>query len=120
MKCIYLLVALAVAVHGETYDTVHDDLDVEALVADEAQFKAFVGCFIDTAPCNDVSNAFKNDAPEVIAQACGKCTTEQKHIVKVLTQSFKKTWPEDYEVFKKKYDPKGIYFEKLEAAVADY
>lgn len=61
-----------------------------------------------------------DDAPEVIAQACAKCTTAQKHIVRVLTQSFKNKWPQDYEVFKKKYDPEGIYFEKLEAAVADF
>lgn len=63
MKSFYVLsflLALA-AVSAEKYDSNNDDFDIHAAVADPDTLKALVGCFLDTAVCDEVSADFKSE-----------------------------------------------------------
>lgn len=44
----------------EKYTTENDDLDIEAVVANLDQLKAFVNCFLDKEECNSVAGDFKS------------------------------------------------------------
>nr|AZB49402.1 chemosensory protein 10 [Heortia vitessoides] len=118
MKTIMLvafLVGLAIA--DEKYTTEHDDFDVDTLATNPEELKKFSGCFLDKNECNEVAEHFKKDLPEVFAQACGKCTDAQKHLLKKFLDAIKEKLPEDYEDFKKKFDPEGKYFGDVEKAI---
>ncbi|XP_075981787.1 ejaculatory bulb-specific protein 3-like [Anticarsia gemmatalis] len=120
MKFLYALSFLLAltAVNSETYSTENDNLDIDAVVADDATLKGFSGCFLDTVACDPVSADFKKDIPEATETACAKCTDAQKHIYHKFLEGLKTKVPGDYEAFKKKYDPQGKHFAALEAAVA--
>ncbi|KAJ2948447.1 hypothetical protein O0L34_g7695 [Tuta absoluta] len=119
MKVLILLSVVALVVADEKYTTENDDLDIEAVVSDKDQLQAFYGCFMDTSACNDIMTDFKKDLPEVIQQACAKCTPAQKHIMRRFLEVLKEKQPQEYEQLQNKFDPEHKYFAKLETAVAN-
>nr|AIX97826.1 chemosensory protein [Cnaphalocrocis medinalis] len=112
-----LAVCVGLAV-GETYSTENDDFDIEALVKNPEEFQKFSGCFLDKNECDAVSGDFKKDIPEAFEQACAKCTDAQKHLFNRFLSALKDKRPQDFEDFKKKYDPEAKYYAALEKAVA--
>ncbi|XP_049877095.1 ejaculatory bulb-specific protein 3-like isoform X2 [Pectinophora gossypiella] len=110
------LMAMAAA---QTYSPENDNLDIEAVVNNDDTLKAFYGCFMETGSCDAVQADFKKDLPEAVEQACAKCTSAQKHILKRFLEALKQKFPQEYEEFRKKFDPETKYFTKLETAVAN-
>ncbi|CAG9795805.1 unnamed protein product [Diatraea saccharalis] len=118
MKFVFLLaVSLAVVAAVEKYDTKNDDFDVAALVADVEKLRQFTGCFLEKNPCNDISTAFKKDLGEAIQEACAKCSAAQKNQMKLYLNGIQEKTPQDYEEFKKKYDPENKYMVALNNAL---
>lgn len=68
-------------------------------------------------PCFSI--CFAEDIPEVVMENCAKCTKAQKHILKRFLEEIKVKKPDDYQVFKQKYDPQDKNFAALEAAIAN-
>ncbi|XP_047997148.1 ejaculatory bulb-specific protein 3-like isoform X2 [Leguminivora glycinivorella] len=119
MKFFIALATLVVLATGQdTYTTENDDLDIDALVNNPEQLKAWFNCFVDKSPCDKVQANFKADMPEAIQQACTKCTEAQKVILKKFLASLKEKAPADYEVYRQKYDPENKYFGPLDKALA--
>ncbi|CAH2089588.1 unnamed protein product [Euphydryas editha] len=104
----------------ELYSTENDHLDIEAVVSDPTSLKAFLDCFNDKGSCDEQMADFKKDIPEAVAENCAKCTEAQKHIFKRFLEVIKVKNPEDYQVFKQKYDPQDKHFAKLETAIANF
>lgn len=63
MKCtLFVALALFAVVYSkETYTTENDDLDIEAVINDPVQLKAFCDCFTEKGPCDDVTGHFKSE-----------------------------------------------------------
>ncbi|KOB73858.1 Chemosensory protein [Operophtera brumata] len=61
MKCMLALclVFCATVCAEELYSTENDDLDIEAVVKDSEQLKAFAGCFNGKSACNELLSDFK-------------------------------------------------------------
>lgn len=53
--------------------------------------------------------------PEVISEACGKCSPIQKKHVRKTVNALKEKKPEAFQEFIVKYDPKGAYHESFAA-----
>ncbi|KAL4714974.1 hypothetical protein ACJJTC_003125 [Scirpophaga incertulas] len=110
-----LLVAAAVAV--EKYSEEHDSFDVDALVASTEELRKFNNCFIDKDSCSELALHFKKDLGDAVQTSCSKCNDRQKYIVKTYFAGLKEKLPEDFEVFKTKYDPENKLFDAFLNAV---
>lgn len=53
--------------------------------------------------------------PELIAEACAKCSPTQKTHVKRTVNALKENKPDAFKQFVEKYDPKGVYHEAFVA-----
>ncbi|CAG9795804.1 unnamed protein product [Diatraea saccharalis] len=114
MKFLFVLTVSLVAVFAvEEYVTGHENFDAVALVNDEKRLAEFTACYLDKGPCNEISSAFKNIASEVIREACAKCSAKQKKMTKVYLDGIRVKLPQEYDEFKRKYDPENKYMEAL-------
>ncbi|XP_063540212.1 ejaculatory bulb-specific protein 3-like [Cydia strobilella] len=119
MKLFIALATLVVLAAGQnTYTSEYDDLDIDALVSNLDSLKAWSNCFVDKGPCDKAQNSFKVDMHEAVQQACAKCTSAQKVIMKKFIAGLTEKSPADYELFRQKYDPENKYFGPLAKAIA--
>ncbi|XP_026320764.1 uncharacterized protein LOC113230876 [Hyposmocoma kahamanoa] len=120
MKLLLLISLVTLATATQYYDSNNDDLDIDAIVANLDTLKEWYNCFVLDGTCNAVQSDFKKDIPEVVKEACAKCTEAQKQILKKFLTGMKKKLPAEYETFKNKFDPEKKYFERLETAAANF
>ncbi|XP_072942747.1 ejaculatory bulb-specific protein 3-like [Epargyreus clarus] len=98
------------------YDEMFDKIDIDKILADDALFTEYVECFLDKGPCKaELAVEFKKIIPEIISEACGKCTTEQKGKVRKLVNALYEQKPNKAIAFHQKYDPTGEYEPKFSA-----
>ncbi|XP_064292624.1 uncharacterized protein LOC128677888 [Plodia interpunctella] len=116
MKTVLVLFSMVVLVLS--YETSHDDIDVEALVNDTDTLKKYTSCFVHNTDCDDNSSHFRADLHEIYEQACAKCNQVQKHMLKRYIETLKEKLPDQYQELKKHYDPEGKYSLPLETAIA--
>ncbi|VVC97633.1 unnamed protein product [Leptidea sinapis] len=57
--------------------------------------------------------------PDAFSESCRRCNAKQKHMGNVFFENLKK-YPEYYDEIVKKYDPSGIYTDKLLEAFKGY
>ncbi|CAH0713314.1 unnamed protein product, partial [Brenthis ino] len=92
------------------YDAKFDKIDVDLIINDKVLFASYTNCFLDKDSCTaEFSSELKELLPEVISDACAKCTKIQKAN---LRKMFKYLYEEKKEVLlelEKKYDPKNQY-----------
>nr|WPO56422.1 chemosensory protein [Leucinodes orbonalis] len=119
MKFVVVLSAVLALAFAENYKSNIDNLDIEAVVTNPEKLKGVTQCFLDNGECSDVIGAIKKVLPEATEQACAKCTDPQKHMLKRYLTELSKTYPEDFEALKKKYDPENKYVDALRAALAN-
>ncbi|XP_038211134.1 allergen Tha p 1-like [Zerene cesonia] len=119
-KYVVLFASVVMLVSSETYSTENDDIDIEGVVNDVNNLKAFINCFNDKGECNEAAADFKNDLGEAFETACLKCTEAQKHIFKRFLDEAKVKLPEEYAYFLQKYDSEGKYIEPLKNAIASF
>lgn len=55
--------------------------------------------------------------PEVIQTSCQKCSPIQKEHVRKTVKAISEKKPEDFEEFRKKYDPEGKYEKEFSAFI---
>ncbi|CAG4947282.1 unnamed protein product [Colias eurytheme] len=119
-KYIVLFASVAMLVSSETYSTENDDIDIEGLVNDVNNLRAFINCFNDKGECNVAAADFKKDLRDAFETSCSKCTEAQKHIFKRFLEEGKVKLPEEFAYFLQKYDSEGKYIQPLEQAIAKF
>ncbi|CAH0713308.1 unnamed protein product, partial [Brenthis ino] len=121
MKVIVLLAFVAlVAAEVEYYKTGNDHLNIEALVANRVELKAYLDCFNDVGPCTELTTSYKKNIPEAIQQACRRCNANQKYMFWRFLQGVKEAFPEEYLTFRRHYDPEDKYFDALEKEISKF
>ncbi|XP_059060888.1 ejaculatory bulb-specific protein 3-like [Achroia grisella] len=92
------------------YDEIFDKVDVDKIINDDTLFTGYIDCMLDKGPCNlEHSAEFKKLLPEVIATACAKCSPIQRQHVRKTVKALSEKKPDDFKVFRTKFDPKGDY-----------
>ncbi|XP_049877115.1 ejaculatory bulb-specific protein 3-like [Pectinophora gossypiella] len=93
-----------------SYDEKYDKLDVDKIIGDDSLFDAYIQCLLDKGPCSVEHSAdFRKLVPEVIADACAKCTPLQRTNVRKTVKALQEKKPQEFKEFRAKYDPKGEY-----------
>ncbi|CAH2042438.1 unnamed protein product, partial [Iphiclides podalirius] len=102
------------------YDAAYDKVDAGKILADDALFTSYIDCFLDKKPCTaEYSTEFKELLPEVIKEACAKCSDLQKKNVRKIVKALFEKKPKDAIAFQEKYDPKREYEADFAAFVAE-
>ncbi|XP_068620571.1 ejaculatory bulb-specific protein 3-like [Battus philenor] len=102
-----------------SYDEKYDKLDADKIVADKALFTSYIDCFLDRQPCTaEYATEFKELLPEVIREACAKCSEKQKKSLRKIVNALYEKRPDDAIKFQEKYDPKREYEADFAAFVA--
>ncbi|CAG9563960.1 unnamed protein product [Danaus chrysippus] len=112
--------ALAAADPIDYYITDNTGLDIEALAAQPLNMISYINCFLDRGPCCRVGASYKKNLAEAVAQACKRCSPDQKQLFWRFLHIIKPVFPEDYNEFWKKYDPEHIYYEPLMKELEKY
>ncbi|XP_041983828.1 ejaculatory bulb-specific protein 3-like [Aricia agestis] len=116
-----LLVVLSAFANGVDYhDTMDDNHDFNAVMADKKLLRQHLDCYLDKGPCNDVMQSYKKHIPTFIRESCARCNPPQKHMLKTWLDGLEKVDPEGFRQYSKKYDPGNIYITPLRAAVAGF
>ncbi|XP_026320741.1 ejaculatory bulb-specific protein 3-like isoform X2 [Hyposmocoma kahamanoa] len=99
------------------YDEIFDKIDLDKILGDDNLFNKYIDCLLDKGPCEPMEHApeFRKLVPEVIAEACAKCSPIQKQHVRKTVNALKEKKPEAFQQFVEKYDPKGVYQEAFAA-----
>ncbi|VVC97643.1 unnamed protein product [Leptidea sinapis] len=107
---LYLVLASFVFTGALCYDAKYDELDVDKILADDALFMSYLNCFLDKGPCTEQhAEDFKNILPEVVKEACGKCSVDQKPKMRKIVNTLFAKKPDLAVEFQKKYDPNHEY-----------
>ncbi|XP_013187534.1 ejaculatory bulb-specific protein 3 [Amyelois transitella] len=92
------------------YDEKFDKVDVDKIIGDDSLFSGYINCMLEKGPCDlEHSEEFKKILPEVISTSCSKCTPVQRSHVRKTVKALAEKKPDDFKVFKSKYDPNGQY-----------
>ncbi|KAJ2948450.1 hypothetical protein O0L34_g7698 [Tuta absoluta] len=111
-----LVAVLAIVPYAFSYDEKYDKLDVDKIINDDTMFDGYVACLLDKGPCSlEHSAEFRKLVPEVIAEACAKCTKIQRDHVRKTVKALQTKKPKEFEEFRKKYDPDNKYQEAFAA-----
>ncbi|XP_013137243.1 PREDICTED: ejaculatory bulb-specific protein 3-like isoform X2 [Papilio polytes] len=103
-----------------SYDAAYDRVDANKVLADDTLFRSYIDCFLDRKPCTaEFSEEFKKILPEVIKEACAKCSEPQKKNVRKIVKALYEKYPDDAIQFTEKYDPKREYETAFAAFVAE-
>ncbi|CAH0717574.1 unnamed protein product, partial [Brenthis ino] len=121
MKTIVLFALFVFAAADiEYYTSLNDKLDIEALVSNVTTLKSYMDCFLDRKPCSDILIHYKRITSECMEQACMRCTPSQKNRYWRFLEGVRLLLPEDYENYKKHYDPDNKYFDALLRELSKY
>lgn len=55
---------------------------------------------------------------EAVRTACANCTLAQKRLANIYLEALEHYLPEEYELFKKKFDPLELFFRTYREAIA--
>ncbi|KOB75937.1 Chemosensory protein 15 [Operophtera brumata] len=113
----YLFLSIVLA-DEKSYDRRYDYFEVDYFVNNPRLLKKYLDCFLDQGPCTPIGRVFKKVLPEVIRTACEKCTPLQKKFTKKAFDAFKMSLPESHAELKMKYDPRNMYYDAFETAIA--
>ncbi|CAB3231670.1 unnamed protein product [Arctia plantaginis] len=120
MKSMYVLSCLLAVAAVSGYDTAHDDFDYNEFVKNPYLLREYNHCFIEVGPCDQIAAFFQPFIQDAVLTACAKCTQAQKRLAHKFLESLEHYLPEEYELFKKKFDPYELFFEAYRAACAQY
>ncbi|XP_072942437.1 ejaculatory bulb-specific protein 3-like isoform X2 [Epargyreus clarus] len=96
------------------YDEMFDKMDIDKILANDALFTEYVECFVDKGPCKaELAVEFKKIIPEIIKEACEKCTTVQKSNVRKFINAMYKRIPHKAIALHLKHDPTGEHEPKF-------
>ncbi|CAK1552529.1 unnamed protein product [Leptosia nina] len=120
MKIFLVFSALLALAAAKYFTTGNDHLDVDEVMRHPDRIRKFVECFVDRAPCDALAESYKVIMPEAISTACRRCNDPQKHMWQRFLWGLRVHYPHYYEAYRQKYDPKNIYMDDMERAVADF
>ncbi|KAK9506679.1 hypothetical protein O3M35_008571 [Rhynocoris fuscipes] len=104
--------ALSVAYPQGSYSDKFDNVNVDAILNDEATYQTYFNCLANRGPCSPEGDALKRILPDALQNRCNKCTEKQKAgAIKIITFLLLKKHS-DFEVLANIYDPQGIYRQK--------
>nr|QGW50248.1 chemosensory protein 1 [Chouioia cunea] len=92
-----VLVAGVVRAEDKKYDSKYDNLDVEAILQNDAERNIYYACFMDTGPCpNEAAIFFKGHAPEAVVTSCRYCTQKQLEMFEKIVSWFVDNSPQEW------------------------
>ncbi|XP_041972122.1 uncharacterized protein LOC121728081 [Aricia agestis] len=97
---------------ASAYKDIDDNYDFETVLKNVTRLTEFIGCFLDKNPCSDVEQHIKSFIAD--------CDDIQRHYARAVDEVMKEKYPEDYEKYKKKYDPEGNHYNLFLKALAKY
>ncbi|KAJ0174097.1 hypothetical protein K1T71_010243 [Dendrolimus kikuchii] len=110
MKVLVGIVLVLAVPYILCYDEKYDKIDADKIINDDKLFSAYLDCMLDRGPCTlEYSEDFKKLLPEVIATSCEKCSPVQRQNVRKTVRALTEKRPDDFKIFRDKFDPKGEY-----------
>ncbi|XP_012273358.1 ejaculatory bulb-specific protein 3-like [Orussus abietinus] len=108
-----LLIGSGMILAEDSYSTMYDHVNVEAILFNERVFKQYMACLLDRGPCTPEAHALRNVLPDALATNCIKCNNRQKEIAKTVMAHLRYHRPEVWDLFVQKYDPEEVYVESF-------
>ncbi|XP_061384214.1 uncharacterized protein LOC116771972 [Danaus plexippus] len=118
MRCLLLaLCALTVMASGVAQQNQflhrYDNFNPDSIIQNERILLAYYKCVMDKGPCTKDGKNFKRVLPETLSTACGRCSPNQKIVVRKMLLGIRaKSEPRFFELLDK-YDPTRVNREAL-------
>lgn len=111
MKCVLVLCAFATVAFAaaDHYTTKYDNIDIDAILANERLTTNYVNCLLDKGKCNEDGKTLKEVIPDALITGCTKCNDRQKESVRKVVHHLIKNRKADWDALLAKYDPQGSY-----------
>lgn len=111
MKFVLVLCAFVaiVVADDDHYTTKYDNIDIDAILANERLTTNYVNCLLDKGKCNEDGKTLKEVIPDALITGCSKCNDHQKESVRKVIHHLIKNRKADWDTLLKKYDPQGTY-----------
>ncbi|CAH0717573.1 unnamed protein product, partial [Brenthis ino] len=122
MKDLVLLALFVLAAANIDYYVLEYE-DMAAVVRNVTKLQSYVDCVLDRTPpseCSDLVLTYKRITPECMEQACMRCTPSQKNRYWRFLEGIRLYLPEDYEIYRKHFDPDNKYFDNLIEELSNY
>ncbi|OWR46842.1 chemosensory protein [Danaus plexippus plexippus] len=119
MKSIVLFAVIAIAFAEYPYYNLVK-LDMDHISKDPLELRRLSDCLLDRGPCTPVYDTYKAVTKEAIESLCMKCSLYQKHIFWQFLQALRAISPNDYILYKQKYDVDNKYFGILESILSQF
>ncbi|XP_041971495.1 allergen Tha p 1-like [Aricia agestis] len=116
----FLVLVVCVAVVSGYYTDVDDKIDVDHLVQDPAQLRAYIDCYLDKSPCTDQMMGYKKHIVDAVANTCKNCSPLQKHKLEEVLKVAVVKFPEALVEMRKKYNIDTKHFADMAAELAKY
>lgn len=111
MKCVLVLSALVAVAFaaGDHYTTKYDNIDIDAILANDRLTTNYVNCLLEKGKCNEDGKTLKDVIPDALITGCSKCNDHQKESVRKVVHHLIKNRRPDWDALVAKYDPQGTY-----------
>lgn len=118
MKTFTIIVAFLVSINFFTnvYGQISKNLDninVDMILKNERILKNYLKCLLDKGPCTQEARELKTTLPELLRSNCSECTEKQRRTSRKVIVHMKTKYPQDWNMFQKKYDPSGSFTEAI-------
>ncbi|KAJ2948460.1 hypothetical protein O0L34_g7709 [Tuta absoluta] len=121
MRCLTLLVGLAVislAASQETYEDRYDDIDIDEIISNRRLLLPYIKCMLDQGRCTAEGKFLKSHVTDAMQNACSKCTEQQKKIARKVVKHIREHENDSWEKLKARYDPGDKYVDVYEDFLA--
>lgn len=110
MKCVAaILLFVAAAFAADFYTSKYDNIDIDAILANNRLFKNYLDCLLEKGKCNEEGSTLKSVIPDALVTNCAKCNDRQKTSVRKVVRHLIKERPAEWQALLAKYDPKGVH-----------
>ncbi|CAG9563977.1 unnamed protein product [Danaus chrysippus] len=118
MRCLLLVIcALTLVASGigqqNQFPHRYDNFNPDSIIQNDRILLAYYRCVMDKGPCTKDGKNFKRVLPETLSTACGRCSPNQKSVVRKMLLGIRaKSEPRFFELLDK-YDPTRVNREAL-------
>ncbi|BFG04436.1 ejaculatory bulb-specific protein 3 [Drosophila madeirensis] len=110
-----VLAGLAAAAPDQ-YTNKFDSVDVDEVLTNNRVLNNYLKCLMEKGPCTPDGRELKRLLPDALQSDCSKCTAAQRRNSEKVINFLRVNKPGEWKLLLDKYDSKGIYRSKYEAA----
>ncbi|EDW31576.1 GL10889 [Drosophila persimilis] len=110
-----VLAGLAAAAPDQ-YTSKFDNVNVDDVLGNQRVLNNYLKCLMDKGPCTAEGRELKRLLPDALQSDCSKCTAAQRRNSEKVINILRSKYPGEWKQLLDKYDSKGIYRSKYEAA----